>query len=203
MQETVNMIRQKIDEAELVLVGIGEKFSVFEQKELKSEDENRQKPIERAYQNLARFLEGKNYFVITTCVDDLICHAGLKQDRIVRPLAEAEKGAAVENGDGAERGAPAESGEGEAKGQEKPSAWETYLKWLQGTLHKKLLVLELGVGLKYPAVIRFPFEKTVYFNQSADFIRVHDKLFQLPAELNGRGISVKADAPLLLAEAEI
>lgn len=189
MMETVSMIRQKIDVAELVLVGIGEKFSVPEQTELNPESGNRKELIKKSYRNLTRLLENKNYFVITTCVDDLICHAGLKQDRIVRPLVE-------------EGNAAAEDGTGDMEGQENMSSWETYMKWLQGTLHKKLLVLELGVGLKYPAVIRFPFEKTVYFNQSADFVRVHDKLFQLPAELNGRGASVKADAPLLFAEAE-
>lgn len=194
MTETINMIRQKIDTAELVLVGIGEKFSVSGQEKV-CEDESRQTLIEKAYQNLAGLLEGKNYFVITTCVDELICHAGLKADRIVRPLVE-EEDTEPENG---EKEA-IENGQEAAKEPEKPSSWEMYMKWLQGTLHRKLLVLELGVGLKYPAVIRFPFEKTVYFNQSADFVRVHDKLFQLPAELGGRGTSVKADAPLLLAD---
>lgn len=193
MTEMINMIRQKIDSAELVLVGIGEKFSVSAPEEM-SGDKSRQRTVEKAYRNLARLLEGKNYFVITTCADDLICHAGLKANRIVRPLAEEDaepesgETAAMEN----EKEAAAEAA--------KPSAWETYMKWLQGTLHRRLLVLELGVGLKYPAVIRFPFEKMSYFNQSADFVRVHDKLFQLPAELGGRGASIKADAPLLLAE---
>lgn len=174
MEKNIEMITQKIKEAELVLVGIGEKF------ELKENEEK----LNTAYINLKKLLEGKNYFVITTCVDGLIFHAGLRPDRIACPLAE-------------------ESEEEKEKESTLQSAWETYMKWLQGTLHKKLLVLELGVGLKYPSVIRFPFEKTVYFNQSADFIRVHDKLFQLPAELNGRGNSVKADAVELLANMEI
>ena len=37
--------------------------------------------------------------------------------------------------------------------------WQTYTRWLQGTLNKKVCILELGVGMQYPSVIRFPFEK--------------------------------------------
>ena len=55
------------------------------------------------------------------------------------------------------------------------------MKWLQGTLHKKLVILELGAGMKYPDILRFPFERMVYFNKKAELIRVHDKLYQLPA----------------------
>lgn len=77
------------------------------------------------------------------------------------------------------------------------------MKWLQGTLHRRLLVLELGVGLRYPQVIRFPFEKIVYLNQQAEFIRVHDKLFQLPEQISGKAISISSDVVRLFADAEI
>lgn len=33
--------------------------------------------------------------------------------------------------------------------------WEIYQKWLQGSLNKKLCILELGVGMKYPTVVRW------------------------------------------------
>ena len=172
---SMKTIKEKIQEAELVLVGIGEKFA--------PKDETEQ--VKAAYQNLAKLLDGKNYFIITTGTDELIYEAGLKEDRIVRPLA-------------AEETTPEE----ERTDSLRPSRWEMYMKWLQGTLNRKLFVLELGVGLKYPEIIRFPFEKVVYFNQKADFVRVHDKLFQLPAEMNGRGSSVKEDPVALLADFE-
>lgn len=175
-------MKEKIEEAELILVGIGEKFASDEKKE----------KIEIAYQNLARLLEGKNYFIVTTCVDDGIYKAGLKEDRIVRPLAPEEN---VSEDKVQE--------EPEKRENERVPRWETYMKWLQGTLNKKLFVLELGVGLKYPEIIRFPFEKIAYFNQKADFVRVHDRLFQLPAELNGKGSSVQADPIQLLIDVEI
>ena len=68
--------------------------------------------------------------------------------------------------------------------------WETYRKWLQGTLNRKLLILELGVGLKFPSVIRWPFEKIAFFQQKAEFYRVNEKLYQLSEELKGKGVSI-------------
>lgn len=176
MQE---VILQKVKEAQLILTGIGENFISG-----KSDED-----IKKAYKGLLKLLEGKNYFIITTCVDELLYETGFKEERIVRPLAEEE--ADMDN-------VPTEK-----TSTVHPSRWDTYMKWLQGTLNKKLLVLELGVGLKYPDIIRFPFEKMVYFNLKADFIRVHDKLFQLPAELNGRGISISEDPVCLLASDEM
>lgn len=71
--------------------------------------------------------------------------------------------------------------------------WQLYTKWLQGTLNRKLCILELGVGMQYPQVIRFPFEKICYFNQKSYLYRIHSKLYQLTEELKGRGTSVACD----------
>lgn len=76
--------------------------------------------------------------------------------------------------------------------------WDRYMKWLQGTMNRRLCVLELGVGMEYPGIIRWPFEKAAYFNQKAVFIRVHDKLYQLPEDIAERGISVKENAVTFL-----
>lgn len=68
--------------------------------------------------------------------------------------------------------------------------WNLYTKWLQGTLNKKLLILELGVGVDYPSIIRFPFEKVAFYNNKASFYRVNGTLYQLPPELSEKGNSV-------------
>ena len=79
--------------------------------------------------------------------------------------------------------------------------WEKYRKWLQGTLNRRLCILELGAGMEYPSVIRFPFERVAFFNQKAELIRVHSRLYQMTAELSGRGISVAEDpADFLIGE---
>ena len=54
--------------------------------------------------------------------------------------------------------------------------------------------MELGVGMEYPTVIRFPFEKIVYYNQKSFLYRVHSKLYQIGEEISGRGTGMQADA---------
>lgn len=70
--------------------------------------------------------------------------------------------------------------------------WQKYNRWLSCTLNRKLCILELGVGFRYPQVIRWPFEKVTYFNQKATLVRVHSSLPQTARELGDRGIAVKA-----------
>lgn len=72
--------------------------------------------------------------------------------------------------------------------------WSLYRKWLQGTLNHRLLVLELGVGMRFPSVVRWPFEKVAFFNQKAYFCRVHEKLYQLTKELSEKGCGISKNA---------
>uniref|UniRef100_UPI0040566BD2 hypothetical protein n=1 Tax=Acetatifactor sp. TaxID=1872090 RepID=UPI0040566BD2 len=72
--------------------------------------------------------------------------------------------------------------------------WQLYTKWLQGTLNRKLVVVELGVGMQCPSVIRWPFEKVAFFNQKASFWRINEKLYQLSEELSGKGTSISMNA---------
>lgn len=72
--------------------------------------------------------------------------------------------------------------------------WKLYTRWLQGTLNRKTLILELGVGMRFPTVIRFPFEKVAYFNQKAEFYRINEKLYHLTEELKGKGCGISQNA---------
>jgi len=71
--------------------------------------------------------------------------------------------------------------------------WGRYTKWLQGTVNRKLCILELGVGMEFPSIIRWPFEKVCFYNQKCVFWRVHSSLYQLSEEIKERGVSVKED----------
>ncbi len=73
--------------------------------------------------------------------------------------------------------------------------WNLYTKWLQGTVNKRLCVLEIGAGMGYPGIIRFPFEKTVYYNKKAFLYRVHPRLYQLGEEIADRGSGI-AENPI-------
>lgn len=72
--------------------------------------------------------------------------------------------------------------------------WQMYMKWLQGSVNKKLCVIEAGVGMSLPSVIRWPFEKTVYYNQKASFYRIHHTFFQINHEIAERSCGIKASA---------
>lgn len=68
------------------------------------------------------------------------------------------------------------------------------MKWLQGTLNKKLCVLELGAGMMFPGVLRFRFEKIVGLNKKASFIRIHKNLYQIPQEIAERSIGISENS---------
>ncbi len=71
--------------------------------------------------------------------------------------------------------------------------WAAYTKWLQGTVNRSLCVLELGAGMEYPSIIRFPFEKIVFYNQKAFMYRIHSRLYQIGEEIGDRGVGIQAN----------
>ncbi len=117
------------------------------------------------YEALAELLKHKDYFIVTLKDRAGLEKAGLLKDQITAPVEEPDN----------------------------QESWDKYLHWLSFTLNQKLCVLELGVGFAHPNLIRFPFEKTVYFNQKARYIRVSEKFPQLSAEIAERGEAVKED----------
>ena len=203
----LEQIRQSIEQAQMVLVGIGTEFAVKEEaqedpfftelaktaqtdpaaaallafhKSQKKAGGCKKEQVQKAYEVLADLLKDKNYFVISLCEDGLLEQSGLKKDRILTPAKEGE-----EETDGGVY--PADS-------------WETYTKWLQGTLNRNLVILELGIGMELPQLIRFPFEKVAYFNQKSCLYRVHSHLYQMTEEIKERGYSVPVHPVTLLLE---
>ncbi len=78
--------------------------------------------------------------------------------------------------------------------------WERYTRWLAGTLNCDTLILELGAGFKNPGVIRFPFERTAYFNKKAFLCRIHKRFPQVTEELKERGGSILGDSVAAILE---
>ena len=201
----LEQIRQSIEQAQMVLVGIGTEFAVKEEaqedpfftelaktaqtdpaaaallafhKSQKKVGGCEKEQVQKAYEVLADLLKDKNYFVISLCEDGLLEQAGLKENRILTPAKEGE--------------------EETDSGVYPTDSWETYTKWLQGTLN--LVILELGVGMELPQLIRFPFEKVAYFNQKSCLYRVHSHLYQMTEEIKERGYSVPMHPVTLLLE---
>lgn len=78
--------------------------------------------------------------------------------------------------------------------------WQKYTKWLQGTVNRRLCILELGAGMEFPSIVRWPFEKVCFYNQKSSFWRVHSTLYQLSEEIAERGTSVQENPVTFLGE---
>ncbi len=238
----VEQIIQKLAEADMVLVGLGEELDVLNEvrqephfKEVtggmsefgmlpyieKLKLEEKKKDRQLLYEALAERLNGKNYFVITTCLDGLAKESGLNEERIVAPCGGYEKlqcGAKcstnlydVPKDILLQTSRILEGREGLEDFREPVcpycntslvfnnvnaqnyleegylDKWQIYKKWLQGTVNKKICLLEIGVGMKYPTVIRWPFEKITFYNRKAELFRVHSRIYQITGEIKERG----------------
>lgn len=251
-------IARLVGESEMVLIGIGEEF---ERKKILERDgeylrmireaqeadaiwaipyintfllSRMQDRVVSALEGLHRLVDGKNYFIVSVCMNGFLQKAGFKKDRMVEPCggygrlqcSEGCEGSVTET----EKSLAGQieaccRGEMKWRDLEMPVCdfcgarkvlhnlyaeryleegylheWAIYMKWLQGTLNRKLCALELGVGLTYPSVIRWPFEKTVYFNKKAVLIRIHEHLYQLTEELKDRGYYMRGNAVEFLAD---
>ena len=81
--------------------------------------------------------------------------------------------------------------------------WKIYMKWLQGTLNRKLCVIAAGVGMKLPSVIRWPFEKTVFYNQKSEMFRIHEKFYQVNEEVSDRAYGCKSNSVNLFCDKKL
>lgn len=115
------------------------------------------------YNKLIKLLEDKDYYIVSLAEDDTEFEKIEGLSKIVFPMtADSEED------------------------------WNNYTKWLQLTLNKNLLIIELDVGFEVPTVIRWPFEKIAMLNNKAYMYRINDKFYQMPEENNGKGIGVKS-----------
>lgn len=182
------------DDYSMILIGIGEEFEGNEE-------------ALNAYNNLADKLIGRNYFIVSLCMDDVIYSSRLNPDRIVSPLGgkrfkQCSDACTETLYDPNETVCP-ECGkelvynnilaENYVEAGYLPM-WEKHKKWLVGTLNKSLLCLELGVSMKFPQIIRWPFERIALLNNKAFFVRVNETLPQLNADLKGKSESSNMSA---------
>ncbi len=73
-------------------------------------------------------------------------------------------------------------------------AWGDYMNFLSRTLNLSLLIIELGVGLEYPTVVRWPFEKVTFINKKAHLVRVHEKLYHHTPEIEDKTDSIQMNS---------
>lgn len=220
-------IRELIDDADLVLIGIGKEF---EKNRFVAEED-----ALCALNQLANVLEKKNYFVLSICTNDIAKKSNLQKDRVVQPcgtVAQKQCECRCEEGLQELSIEECETLNALISREELPEInlgicpkcgsqlvlntvytenydengylkdWNRYTKWLQGTLNRKLCILELGVDLTYPSIIRWPFEKVAFYNNKAHFVRVNERLYHMSEEIKDKGISIPQNAVKWLMEDE-
>ncbi len=190
----------------------------------------------KLYNDLADYLHKlgkKNYFVVTTCKDDIIYDSTFDKDRIVAPLGtmnlmkcdkgcfktvyptdevyeyiykiilkykdEPDKTGMYSELKDAMPQCPMckqvmsaniyKTNNYSAEGYRE--AWDSYTAWLQKTLNRKLVMLELGEGFDTPTVIRWPFEKVAAVNNKSTLIRVNKNFWQISEDIEGKALPVK------------
>lgn len=241
----IEHIVDKVNEADLILIGIGEELDQIrtvkkDEKYIQLDNKIEQKWLlpfvekvmledikdekSSIYQQLFKILKKKNYFLVTTCQDGFIRYGDLDEGRIVEPcggyfILQCSGGCSADlynipdelprqirqyiNGEKNEMelaqpvcpvcGKPLIFNNINAENYNEEgymAKWLNYKKWLQGTINKNLCILELGVGMKYPSVIRWPFEKVTFFNQKSHFFRIHSWLYQISEEIKDRGYGI-------------
>ena len=186
---------EKLQNAQCVLVGLGKEW-------------------ERAafsdYGNLAAVLKDRNYFIVTLNTDGNILKSSLSSEKITAPCGnrhwyQCEDACTKdiwEEGEVPEEICPhcgkplvpntIETGHYIEEGY-LPS-WKEYTEWLSRTLNRRLFVLELGTDFSFPGIIRWPFEKTAFFNQKACFLRVNESFPQISEELSGRAFGIRENS---------
>lgn len=77
------------------------------------------------------------------------------------------------------------------------AAWyraeKLFSEYLSEAVHKKLVLLELGVGFNTPTIIRFPFEKLVREHKNISLIRLNLGAAVVPESFGKRAVGIDAD----------
>lgn len=127
--------------------------------------------ILHAAEQLKKFLDGKDYYMITSLADEDAKRLPFDAGHIAVPHSVSFT---EEN-------------------------WKSYTLWLSCTLNRNTVLLELGENYKDPSLIRWPFEKTAMLNNKAYLFRVHKIFSQVPEELAGKSCPV-AESSVKFAE---
>lgn len=163
-----------------------------------------------AYQNLKKLLLEKDYYIISLCDDDVIYEIFDDNDNVVTPCGGyrfLQCGQHIMSRDEVviKDGKPIcpicggnlsyNNIKNENYMEESYlSKFNDYKGWLQSTINKKLVILELGTDMRFPQVIRFAFDRLIKFNLKSKMYRVNKSLYMVDSSAEGRGIAVKCDS---------
>ena len=200
---------EKIKEAQKVLIGIGKEWALREdEKDIRFRhlSDPAQAELKEAYEALYELIKEKDYYIVTTLTDGAIYEMPFDKNKIVAPCGnihwrQCSKACTKDIWEENEVPddvcphckAPLTGNTIKAETYIEEGylpRWKDYMKWQTGTINRSLVILELGEGFATPTVMRWPFEKIIYFNQKSRLYRVNESFYQLPKEAEERGVSV-------------
>lgn len=193
-------------------------------------------PAGKAYLDLLKLVNEKEYFVLTTNVDHQFWLAGFAEERIFATQGDYgffqcakgchkklyENEAAVRSMVAEQRDCkipsalvpkcPVCGGEMEVNLRcdslfVEDDAWQQARKRYEGFLkknrEKRLLFLELGVGMNTPVIIKYPFWQMTLHYKNAFYICINQGEAWAPEKIEARSLCIDEDIQTVLAEAEV
>lgn len=209
MENVKTEVMEKIKEAQKVLVGIGKEWALRDdEKDIRfcHLTDPSQADLKAAYEALYDLIKEKDYYIVTTLTDGAVYEMPFDKNRIVAPCGnihwrQCSKACTKDIWEESEVPddvcphckAPLTGNTIKAETYIEEGylpRWKDYMKWQTGTINRSLVILELGEGFATPTVMRWPFEKIIYFNRKSRLYRINESFYQLPKEAEERGVSV-------------
>ena len=209
MENVKTEVMENIKEAQKVLIGIGKEWALRDdEKDIRFRhlSDPAQSDLKAAYEALYNLIKEKDYYIVTTLTDGAVYEMPFDKNRIVAPCGnihwrQCSKACTKDIWEEGEVPddicphckAPLTGNTLKAETYIEEGylpRWKDYMKWQTGTINRSLVILELGEGFSTPTVMRWPFEKIIYFNQKSKLYRINENFYQLPKEAEERGVSV-------------
>ena len=209
MENVKTEVMEKIKEAQKVLIGIGKEWALRDdEKDIRfcHLTDPSQADLEAAYEALYDLIKEKDYYIVTTLTDGAVYEMPFDKNRIVAPCGnihwrQCSKACTKDIWEESEVPddvcphckAPLTGNTIKAETYIEEGylpRWKDYMKWQTGTINRSLVILELGEGFATPTVMRWPFEKIIYFNRKSRLYRINESFYQLHKEAEERGVSV-------------
>ena len=209
MENVKTEVVENIKEAQKILIGIGNEWALRDdEKDIRFRhlSDLAQSDLKAAYEELYQLIQDKDYYIVTTLTDGAIYEMPFDKNRIVAPCGnihwrQCSKACTKDIWEEGEVPddicphckAPLTGNTLKAETYIEEGylpRWKDYMKWQTGTINRSLVILELGEGFSTPTVMRWPFEKIIYFNQKSKLYRINENFYQLPKEAEERGVSV-------------
>lgn len=209
MENVKTEVMEKIKEAQKVLIGIGKEWALRDdEKDIRfcHLTDPSQADLKAAYEALYDLIKEKDYYIVTTLTDGAVYEMPFDKNRIVAPCGnihwrQCSKACTKDIWEESEVPddvcphckAPLTGNTIKAETYIEEGylpRWKDYMKWQTGTINRSLVILELGEGFATPTVMRWPFEKIIYFNRKSRLYSINESFYQLPKEAEKRGVSV-------------